>query len=180
MVVNHLVAGNLLYTRILSGEQLPPPETLARLRATDHLGDDPVGAFRQSGAALLEAFRQPGVLERVFEVPVGGARGIMMPGFFALHFRIGDTLVHGWDLARATGQPARLLPDDVAEEELAGIRQAASGGLGLQAAQGFLFSRQPAAADAATRPPFAPQQPVADDAPAIDRLAAFLGRRIDG
>lgn len=178
MLVDHLVAGNQIYARVLSGEPLPPPETMAQFRAMDHLGDDPLGAFRQAGAQLLDAFRQPGVLERVFEVPVGGARGLMMPGFFALHLRIGDTLVHGWDLARATGQPARL-PNDIAEQELAGIQRLASGS-GLPAAvEGFLFSRQPASADAATRPPFGPPQPVADDAPAIDRLAAFLGRRLD-
>jgi uncharacterized protein (TIGR03086 family) len=178
ILVNHLVIGNRLFASILRGEQLPSPETMARFRAMDHLGDDPVGAYRQSGTALLTAFRQPGVLERVVEVPVGGVRGLVVPGFLALHLRIVDTLVHGWDLARATGRSARL-PDDLAEEELVAVREAASGELGLPSVEGFLFSRQPTTGTAPAGQPFGPEQPVANDAPAIDRLAAFFGRPVD-
>jgi uncharacterized protein (TIGR03086 family) len=76
-----------------------------------------------------------------------------------LHLRITELLVHGWDLARATGQPAHL-PDDLAEEELA-------------------FARGPHAPDVPrTGHPFGPVQPCPDDTPAIDRLAAYLGRPI--
>ena len=65
--------------------------------------------------------------------------------------------MHGWDLARATGQPAEF-PDDLPERELTFTR-------------GKLADLPP------DRRPFAPPRPVADDAPAIDRLAACLGRR---
>ena len=151
-LVNHLVGGNRLFVRILSGEEMPPPETLARLRGADQLGDDPASAFRESGAALLEAFSKPGVLEDVYQVPAG-----RVPGVAALHLRITEHLVHGWDLARATGQPARL-PDDLAEEELA-------------------FARGRNAPDVPrTGQPFGPVQEVSEDAPAIDRLVAYLGR----
>ena len=67
-------------------------------------------------------------------------------------------LVHGWDLARATGQPASF-PDDLAEQELA-------------------FSRHKLADIPAGRHPFGPPQPVAAEAPAIGRLAACLGRTV--
>src|SRR6266513_3088890 len=66
--------------------------------------------------------------------------------------------VHGWDLAQATGQPA-LFPDRLAEQELA-------------------FTRHALADLPAGRSPFGPPQPVATDAPAIDRLAACLGRAV--
>jgi uncharacterized protein (TIGR03086 family) len=74
-----------------------------------------------------------------------------------VHMRMNELLVHGWDLARATGQPADL-PEDLAE--------------------GALRSWQTRLAD---RPrqgmPFAEPTPIAGDAPAIDRLAAYLGRK---
>jgi uncharacterized protein (TIGR03086 family) len=68
-------------------------------------------------------------------------------------------LTHGWDLARATGQPPEL-PEDLAEQELALFRAQ----LGTAPRDGS---------------PVGQPQPVADDAAAIDRLAAFLGRRVE-
>lgn len=154
MLLNHLVSGNRLFATILRGEPLPAPDELRRTRGADQLGDDPVAAYREAGAALLEAFRQPGVLERIVEVPAG-----RVPGIVALHIRITELLVHGWDLARATGQAARL-PDDLAEEELA-------------------FASGRTAPDVPrTGHPFGPAQPVPEDAPAIERLAAYLGRQV--
>ena len=153
-LVNHLVFGSRLFARILHGEPPPPREQIRQMRDVDQLGDDPLGAYREAGEALKVAFSQPGVLDRVFQAPVGPA-----PGAVLLHLRITELLVHGWDLAHATGQPVRL-PEDLAEEELA-------------------FARSVAAPDVPrTGHPFGPVQPVADDAPAIDRLAAYLGRPI--
>jgi len=68
-----------------------------------------------------------------------------------------ETLVHGWDLARATGQPLAF-PDEIVEVE-------------IEISRKLLDGLPPG------RSSFAPPQPVADDAPAIDRLAALLGRR---
>jgi len=153
-LVNHLIGGNRLFASILCGEQPPgvrhEPSAAAGI---DHLGDDPVAAYREAADALLATFRQPGVLEQVFSVPVGP-----VPGIAALHLRIVEALVHGWDLARATGQPAEF-PDDLPERELTFTR-------------GKLADLPP------DRRPFAPPRPVADDAPAIDRLAGSLGRRV--
>jgi uncharacterized protein (TIGR03086 family) len=153
-VVNHLVSGNRMFADILRGAPPAELENLRRMRDVDQLGDDPVRAYREAGAALRAAFSQPGVLEGVFQVPAG-----RVPGAVMLHLRITELLVHGWDVARATGQPARL-PDDLAEEELA-------------------FSRGRSAPDVPrTGHPFGPAQAVADDAPAIVRLAAYLGRPV--
>ena len=101
-----------MFASALRGEPPPAPEDLKRLRETDQLGDDPVKAYREAADDLQAAFRQPGALESAVQVPVG-----TVPGAVALHLRITEALVHGWDLARATGQAARL-PDDLAEEEL--------------------------------------------------------------
>lgn len=153
-LVNHLVFGNRMFAGILRGEPPPPLGDLPRLRDIDQLGHDPVGAYHEAGAELQAAFSQPAVLERTFQAPIG-----LVPGAVLLHLRITELLVHGWDLAHATGQPARL-PDDLAEEELA-------------------FARSPRAPDVPrSGHPFGPAQSIPDDAAAIDRLAAYLGRPI--
>jgi len=96
------------------------------------------------------AFDQPGILERTYHGPLGAATGAEW-----LHARITDLLAHGWDLAQATGQPAEL-PEDLAEQALPFVQ--------------IQLSRQSRTGR------FGPAQPVAEDAPAIDQLVAFLGR----
>lgn len=155
-VVNHLVAGNLLFVRVLGGEQLPAREELITAAKTDRLGDDAVGAYRASAAAVVDAFRADGVLERMVTVPAG-----TVPGIAALHLRTVEALVHGWDVARATGLPLSF-PDGLAEQELAFTQE--------------MLPRVPPRAAGPT--PFAPSQDVPDDAPALDRLAALLGRPV--
>lgn len=139
-LVNHLVNGNLAVAA-LAGDQAPPG------RRAGQLGNDPGSAYRASAAALQVAFAQPGALERTFGSPYGPA-----PGSVLVHPRITELLVHGWDLARATGQPPGL-PDDLAHSELA-----------LSLAQ-----LGDAPRDAL---PIAEPQPVPADAAAIDRLGA--------
>ncbi|WP_448628712.1 TIGR03086 family metal-binding protein [Geodermatophilus sp. URMC 64] len=151
LLVNHIVGGNRLVARVLRGEPLPPREQLGRRGGEDRLGPDPAAAYRASADELLAAFRGPGVLERTHTVPAG-----TLPGPAVLHLRIVETLVHGWDLARATGRPAPF-PDPLVEPELAFSRD--------------LLGRLPEG-----RQPFAASQEAPDDAPAIDRLAALLGR----
>jgi uncharacterized protein (TIGR03086 family) len=125
-----------------------PPDPSA-----DHLGSDPADAYRRSGQALRAAFARPGALEKVVTVPAG-----TVPGAVTLHLRLTEHLVHGWDPAWATGQATTGLPAELAEQELA-------------------FSRGQLGKIPPDRRPFAPPQPIDDDAPAIDRLAALLGRR---
>ncbi len=145
-LAGHLIAGNRAFASILRGERPAPP---GRPPADGEL----VAAYRASVTPLLDGFRQPGVLEQVFTVPFGS-----VPGIVALHLRVTEVLVHGWDLARATDQPAQF-PEDLAEQELS-------------------FTRAKLADLPPDRHPFAPPQPAADDAPAIDRLAACLGRKV--
>lgn len=144
-VVKHLTAGNQLFTAALGAD---PAAAVAGVAGTDLLT-----AYREAGEALVEAFRRPQVLDQLVTVPFG-----TVPGGVALHLRITEVLVHGWDLARATGRVAAF-PDTLVEPELA-------------------FSRADLEQIPAERRPFGPAQPVGDDAPAIDRLAACLGRQV--
>lgn len=150
-LVQHLVLGQLLFARLLAGESL---EAVAAMRAEDHLGDDPVAAYRRSCEVLLEAAADPEVAGRPVQVPIG-----TMPGAAAVHLRTVECLVHGWDLARATGRPFEV-PDELAEAELA-------------------FSRERLGSIPPGRTPFGPPRPVADDAPPLDQLVALLGRSPD-
>ncbi|MET9023761.1 TIGR03086 family metal-binding protein [Actinopolymorpha sp. NPDC004070] len=154
MLLNHVVAGNLLAAAVLGGVEFPAPEERARLGQVDRLGTDPLAATRQSVDDLVKAFEQPRVLEHVHPSPVG-----QVPGAALVHLRTTELLVHGWDLARATGQPADY-PDALVEQELAftkaNVGRARTGPGG----------------------PFGASQPVAEDAPALDRLAALLGRSV--
>jgi uncharacterized protein (TIGR03086 family) len=150
-LVNHLVGGNRLTTRVVRGDQLPPPDQLGRRGHLDQLGDDPAGAYRSSAHDLLEALRAPGALERTHTLPAG-----TLPGPGVVHLRTVETLVHGWDMARATGRPVPF-PEDLCAQELRFSHD--------------LLGRMPE-----ERRPFAPSRPVAGDAPAIDRLVALLGR----
>jgi uncharacterized protein (TIGR03086 family) len=146
-LVNRLVGMNLVCVFAALMSDQPPPQ-----RGADRLGNDPLGAYRDSGIALAAAFDQPGVLERTFHGPLGAATGAER-----LNIRLADLLVHGWDLSQATGQPPEL-PEDLAEEALAFVR-----------------------AQLLTQPRtgrYGPEQAVGQDAPAIDRLAAFLGRPV--
>ena len=98
------------------------------------------------------AAARPGVLERSQATPVGVATGVER-----LQWRIVDLLAHGWDLVQATGVVAEL-PEDLVEQALTFVR-----------AQ---LPSQPRAGR------FADPQPIRDNAPAIDRLAAFTGRPV--
>lgn len=120
-------------------------------RGVDRLGADPAGAYRRSAAALQAAAR-PEVLARSRSTPLGVATGAER-----LQWRIVDLLAHAWDLVQATGTVVEL-PDDLAERALT-----------------FARAKLPSQPRAGR---FADPQPISDEAPAIDRLAAFTGRAV--
>jgi uncharacterized protein (TIGR03086 family) len=144
-VVDHLVGMNLVLVAMFEDGPMPA-------RGADRLGADPAGAYRRSAAALQAAAVRPGVLEQSRTSAVGVATGVER-----VSWRIVDLLVHGWDLAQATGVAAEL-PDDLAEQALTFARAQLPG--------------QPRAGR------FGDPQPIADDAPAIDQLAALSGRPV--
>lgn len=152
-LVGHLVAGNQTSAMALHGTESTSGHEPQQQPATDPLGEDPPAAYQDSASALIAAFAEPGALERIVSVPVGE-----VPGAALLRLRTVETLAHGWDLARATGQPFDP-PTDIVAPALA-----------------FTMSQLGAAVP--RRDSFADAQPVADDAPAMTRLAAFLGRDV--
>jgi uncharacterized protein (TIGR03086 family) len=112
--------------------------------------EDLVSALRAAAAAMRGAFAVPGVLGETFDSPIGAASG----AFFA-KVRIIELVAHGWDLARATGQSMDIFSDDLCERALAMAHE--------------VYADR-------TRGRFADEQSVPEGAPAVDKLAAFLGR----
>lgn len=151
-LVDHFVIGDRLFATILRGEAPPPPSALDP-KATDVLGDDPVKAQRTAAQDLLAALSGPGVLERIHQIPIGP-----VPGAGAAYIRATEAVVHGWDLAQATGQEPRF-PDDLVQQVLD-------------------FTRAKLADIPPDRTPFGPPQPAPDDAPPLTRLVALLGRSV--
>jgi uncharacterized protein (TIGR03086 family) len=149
-LVNHLITGNDLFARVVLGDSSGAVRT-----STDVRPDQCADAYRESAEALLAAFASPGAMDRLVTVPFG-----TVPGVVALHLRLVEALVHGWDLARATGQPLRY-DEEIAERALE-------------------FTRMKLADVPPDRSPFGVPRPVPDDAPALDRLAACLGRDPEG
>jgi uncharacterized protein (TIGR03086 family) len=117
----------------------------------DEIGDDWAAAFRDRAAPLRAAWRAAD-LDRLVAGPGGEA-----PLRFRADHQITELAVHGWDLAKATGQSAGLDPE-LAEHGLNWSRQMLRP-----------ESRGPGKA-------FGLEVPVPDDAPAYDRLAGWFGR----
>lgn len=141
-VVEHVISGNLGVARALGPDLADAPVD------TETLG----ARFRSSAEVTVAAFAVPGALEGTVTVPFG-----TVPVPVALGLRTVEALVHGWDVAVASGQDPAQLPDDVAQA-------------------GIAFTESMFANADRTRMPFAPAVPVAPSAPAIDRLAGLLGR----
>jgi uncharacterized protein (TIGR03086 family) len=145
-LVRHLVVGTDRFmtrlghtgTTLVPGEDAGPAELLAALEA--------------SSAELVDLFRQPGVLQRVMELPIGA-----MPGQNGLDLRVVETVTHGWDLSQALSTPFPF-EAHIVEQALAW--------------SGPALERIPEG-----RSPFGTPQPASEGADALDRLAALLGRQ---
>lgn len=143
----HLVAVERRIAHIVEGGQ---PFDLPS-HVTDVHDDDWAVAWRTSGADLVATLAQPGVLDRTIAHPLGS-----FPAPVALAVYAGELTAHGWDLAAALGR-VDALDQDLAAACLGPIR-------------GFL------PAEPRDAMPFGPVVPVADDAPAYDRLLGWYGR----
>src|SRR6266581_5939209 len=101
-LLNHIVAGNLWAAELGAGRTIA--EVGARLDG-DVLGADPVGSYDASASVAAATFEAPGALEAPCAVSYGPVPGSVYAGH-----RFIDVLIHGWDLAVATGQDPTLAP----------------------------------------------------------------------
>lgn len=98
---------------------------------------------------LVAAWRQPSAWEGM-----GTAGGVTMPADVMAVVALDELVLHGWDLARATGQPFE--PDPTSVEIVHGF----TAQFGESGAEGL----------------FGPTVPVAPDAPLFDRALGNAGR----
>ncbi|MCZ7525538.1 MAG: TIGR03086 family metal-binding protein [Acidimicrobiia bacterium] len=105
-LVNHVVAGNLWVPELAGGRTI---EEVGDRLDGDVLGDDPLAAYDDSAKQASDAFFVPGAMQAMCAVSYGPVPGSVYAGH-----RFIDVLIHGWDLARATGQAATL-PSDLVE-----------------------------------------------------------------
>ena len=100
-LLGHLVGGNLRFLAVAHGE--PGTNVPARADAAD---DQWLDAYRESAAAVAAAWQDRALLEKPAVLPFGE-----VPGAVALGIHTVEAIVHGWDLATATGQPAAIDPE---------------------------------------------------------------------
>jgi uncharacterized protein (TIGR03086 family) len=105
-LLNHIVSGNEWAAELASGKTIA--EVGDRLDG-DLVSDEPLAAYDASAQRAAAAFNRPGALEAPCAVSYGPVPGEVYAGH-----RFIDVLIHGWDLAVATGQDPTLDPDLVA------------------------------------------------------------------
>jgi uncharacterized protein (TIGR03086 family) len=146
----HLTGG--LTRTALVGEG--DPGALARPATVEVVPDDGwPDAYRAAAARATAAWADDAKLDALVEVPWG-----KIPGRFALAGYVQEVLAHGWDLAKATGQPTEGDPE-LALFALAGAKRIL-----------------PPDIRAADDVPFGPVVDVPADATPYTQLAAWLGR----
>ncbi|MEX5718605.1 TIGR03086 family metal-binding protein [Geodermatophilus maliterrae] len=144
-ILDHLAGLTLAFR--MAAEKTPMDG--APRASADHLPADWRTRIPGQLDALAAAWREPSAWEGT-----ASAGGVEMPAEVCAQVALDEVVVHGWDVAVATGQPYAV--DDASAE----------------AALGFVASFGD------DRPPdlFGPRVPVPDDAPALDRLLGATGR----
>lgn len=150
-LLNHAIGTLWLSAALLSDSAPRHPMAPGGQPETDLVGPDPVAAYAEAAAAALAAAGDGDTLTRVHVTPLGEMPGPALAGFTTL-----DILVHGWDMAKATGHHADLD--------------------GALASYVLAFAEQ-AITDETRAPRIGPALPVSGDAAVTERLVAFLGRQ---
>jgi uncharacterized protein (TIGR03086 family) len=105
-LVNHIVGGNFWAGELARGKTI---DQVGDRLDGDVLGDDPVAAYDESARAASDAFHAAGAMEAPCAVSYGPVPGEVYAGH-----RFIDVLIHGWDVAKGTGQDTTL-PSDLVE-----------------------------------------------------------------
>ncbi|MFF9621036.1 TIGR03086 family metal-binding protein [Streptomyces griseosporeus] len=130
-------------------KDLGPTTDTAPDATTQDIGPDWRAELPKALDGLADAFRDPAAWTGMTR-----AGSVDLPGAVAAAVAVDELVVHGWDLARATGQGYE--PDPTA----------------LQVSYDFLL----AAVDAEGNGIFGPVVPVPEDAPLLDRALGLSGR----
>jgi uncharacterized protein (TIGR03086 family) len=135
-LLNHMLETQVFFRDSAQGKEAAPPSPVP----PDVLSGEPAADFERARQEIVETFSEPGVIERT-----GPSLGIAFT----------DMLLHGWDIAVATGQDTTMP---------AGLPEAA-----YSMVHGRFTDEQ-------RKGVFKPEVPVPDDAPAQDRLLGYTGR----
>lgn len=150
-LVNHVV-GTLWLADGLFNDRTPRYAVApGAVPKSDLVGSEPAAAYAKAAQAALSAAATEGTIERMHSTPLGEMPGVALAGFTTM-----DVLVHGWDLAVATGQ-SRELDDDIVAYVTSFAKQAIT--------------------DATREPTIGPAVRAPRAASATDKLMAYLGRR---
>jgi uncharacterized protein (TIGR03086 family) len=135
-VINHLIDGQQSYfQKAALGAQATPPSP----NPPDVIGGDPAEHYEQARQATLDAFRKADPQKAMMTIGIAFV----------------DQVVHGTDIAKATGQDATIPPE---------LAEAAFGMV-----NGNLTPENRGRG-------FKPEIPVPEDAPTQDKLLAYMGR----
>jgi uncharacterized protein (TIGR03086 family) len=98
-LLNHVISGNW-WVAPLEGKSIAD---VGDKYDGDVLGSDHAAAYDESAASAEAAFKASGAMEAPVAVSYGPVPGEIYAGH-----RFVDVLIHGWDLAKATGQSTTL------------------------------------------------------------------------
>lgn len=147
-LLTHVIGGDYAYVDLLHGSG---PDQFRSLMDTLDVGDDPLSQFQRSASEVINAFSEPGALERTVAHPMRN-----LPGSELLSMRVGEWTIHSWDLARAVDVDDSL---DTALVEL-------------------IYARlEPRAELLASTGYFQPPAGLPDTTPLQNRLLDLVGRR---
>jgi uncharacterized protein (TIGR03086 family) len=124
-LIDHLVGGAGFFAASLEGTEPQPPSFSAGAQA----------AYDEMTGKVLAAASKPGTLDKSYKTPFGE-----MPGSAFMFGAFMDTVIHGWDLAKATGQDTSMNEGHVAvisgafAPQMDGMRQAGAFGPAVQVA----------------------------------------------
>ncbi|MBA2607439.1 MAG: TIGR03086 family protein [Actinobacteria bacterium] len=136
MLINHMCDSQQYFIGKAKGEDAAPPSP----NPPELVGSDPVLTYNSYSAATIDVYRDPQAQEN---------EGVGLGISFV------DQLVHGWDLAKATGQDTAM-PEGLADTA-------------WQLVEGRLTDDKRGAA-------FQPAIATAPDLPAQDKLLSYMGR----
>ncbi len=145
-LVNHTIGALVMFSDALTKGEADIGKLMG-----DLVGADALSSYDAAAAAAVAAFQAPGTLDGTVRLPFAE-----LPAAFGIQVLADDVLVHGWDLARATGTTVDW-DQGLAADTLAFVQTS--------------FPPEMRGGE------FGKEVPVADEADAMTRLVGELGRQ---